>query len=51
MLSRDEVYCAKLLIDTVVQRAGDALAAAAFQLLGEIVCAVADMTTLNPNPP
>jgi ATP/ADP translocase len=35
VVSRDEKYSAKLVIDTVVQRLGDALAAAAFQVLGE----------------
>jgi hypothetical protein len=35
VVSRDEKYSAKLVIDTVVQRLGDALAAAAFQILGE----------------
>ncbi|KAF6253317.1 hypothetical protein COO60DRAFT_1547527 [Scenedesmus sp. NREL 46B-D3] len=33
VVSRDEKYSAKLVIDTVVQRLGDALAAAAFQVL------------------
>ncbi len=32
-MSRTEKYSAKLVIDMVVQRAGDAIAAAAFQLL------------------
>jgi hypothetical protein len=36
VVSRDEKYSAKLVIDTVVQRLGDALAAAAFQILGEL---------------
>eukprot|EP00878_Enallax_costatus_P032180 GHUV01035293.1.p1 GENE.GHUV01035293.1~~GHUV01035293.1.p1 ORF type:complete len:158 (+),score=28.70 GHUV01035293.1:265-738(+) len=35
VVSRDEKYRAKLVIDTVVQRLGDAVAAAAFQVLGE----------------
>lgn len=34
VIPRDEKYRAKLVIDTVVQRLGDALAAGAFQVLG-----------------
>lgn len=35
VVSREEKYSAKLVIDTVIQRLGDALAAAVFQVLGE----------------
>lgn len=35
VVSRQEKYTAKLMIDTVVQRAGDALAAGLFEVLGE----------------
>lgn len=33
-MSREEKYSAKLVIDTIIQRLGDALAAAVFQVLG-----------------
>ena len=36
MVSREEKYSAKLVIDTVVQRCGDVIAAAVFQVLGEL---------------
>jgi len=35
VVPREEKYSAKLVIDTVVQRLGDAIAAAAFQVLGK----------------
>jgi hypothetical protein len=35
VVSREEKYSAKLVIDTVVQRCGDVIAAAVFQVLGE----------------
>lgn len=38
VVSREEKYSAKLVIDTLVQRLGDAMAAAVFQVLGEVVC-------------
>jgi ATP/ADP translocase len=44
VVSRDEKYSAKLVIDTVVQRLGDALAAAAFQVLGEWSAAMRSAT-------
>jgi ATP/ADP translocase len=34
VVSREEKYRAKMVMDTVVQRCGDALAAGLFQLLG-----------------
>jgi hypothetical protein len=37
VVSREEKYSAKLVIDTVIQRLGDALAAAVFQVLGELL--------------
>lgn len=36
VVSREEKYSAKLVIDTVIQRLGDALAAAVFQVLGKL---------------
>jgi AAA family ATP:ADP antiporter len=55
VVSREEKYSAKLVIDTVIQRLGDALAAAVFQVLGECCsCAkpalsIEGYRTSNPN--
>lgn len=36
VLSREEKYSAKITLDTVVQRVGDAAAAALFEVVGEL---------------
>jgi hypothetical protein len=46
VVSREEKYSAKLVIDTVIQRLGDALAAAVFQVLGELIKSCVTQHTL-----